>query len=186
VLLLPVLYFAREYALRAQCASNLHCCFGLALVQYASDYGNEFPSVTGFNTATSAVPLSPGEGEESLWMLYPKYMPDAKLYRCPTTPPRDPVDSATEPYRPGQDLCSYGYDPRHRYTDKPGVAIVADQPGGRGVNSPNHGGEGQNVLYIDGHVEWKSTTDVGCNDDEIYADDSGTIPDKRDDSWIVE
>jgi len=26
-----------------------------------------------------------------------------------------------------------------------------------GLNSPNHKGEGQNVLYIDGHVEWSKT-----------------------------
>ena len=60
-LLLPVLVGVRERALRAQCASNLHS-FGLALVQYASDYDQEFPSVTGFNEAGRAVPLA-GRGE---------------------------------------------------------------------------------------------------------------------------
>jgi len=35
-------------------------------------------------------------------------------------------------------------------------------------NSKNHEGEGQNVLYNDGHVDWQSTQWVGASDDGIY------------------
>jgi len=35
-------------------------------------------------------------------------------------------------------------------------------------NSRNHGGEGQNVLYGDGHVEWQATPFVGAKRDNIY------------------
>ena len=50
------------------------------------------------------------------------------------------------------------------------------------VNSPNHGGEGQNVLYGDGHVEWQSSPFAGATReiggtkfrDNIYAADDAT------------
>ncbi|HYE20224.1 MAG TPA: hypothetical protein VEA69_17380 [Tepidisphaeraceae bacterium] len=36
------------------------------------------------------------------------------------------------------------------------------------ANSRNHGGQGQNVLFGDGHVEWADTPFVGVNKDNIY------------------
>lgn len=38
----------------------------------------------------------------------------------------------------------------------------------RSLNSRNHGSEGQNVLYLDGHVEFKRTPLAGPNGDNIY------------------
>jgi prepilin-type processing-associated H-X9-DG protein len=38
----------------------------------------------------------------------------------------------------------------------------------RGGNSSNHGRDGQNVLYGDGHVEWTSNPFVGAQRDNIY------------------
>jgi prepilin-type processing-associated H-X9-DG protein len=35
-------------------------------------------------------------------------------------------------------------------------------------NSANHGGEGQNVLYLDGHVEWRTSRNAGINGDDIF------------------
>ena len=36
------------------------------------------------------------------------------------------------------------------------------------LNSPNHGFKGQNVLYLDGHIEWKSHPYCGPNWDNIW------------------
>jgi prepilin-type processing-associated H-X9-DG protein len=47
----------------------------------------------------------------------------------------------------------------------------------RDGNSPNHGGNGQNVLYGDGHVEFQNNPFAGANRDNIYTyGDSGTDP----------
>jgi prepilin-type processing-associated H-X9-DG protein len=35
-------------------------------------------------------------------------------------------------------------------------------------NSANHGYEGQNVLFVDGHVIWANTPTCGLNADNIY------------------
>jgi prepilin-type processing-associated H-X9-DG protein len=53
------------------------------------------------------------------------------------------------------------------------LPLMADAPscdGGSEVlsgNSANHGGRGQNVLFIDGHVEFRTTRSLGT-DDDIY------------------
>jgi prepilin-type N-terminal cleavage/methylation domain-containing protein/prepilin-type processing-associated H-X9-DG protein len=43
----------------------------------------------------------------------------------------------------------------------------------RGGNSANHGRDGQNVLYGDGHVEWTSNPFVGTQRDNIYTQRNG-------------
>ncbi|HYE20903.1 MAG TPA: prepilin-type N-terminal cleavage/methylation domain-containing protein [Tepidisphaeraceae bacterium] len=44
------------------------------------------------------------------------------------------------------------------------------------ANSLNHQGEGQSVLFGDGHVEWAQTPFVGMNKDNIYTSSTGTGP----------
>jgi len=39
----------------------------------------------------------------------------------------------------------------------------------RKANSRNHDGDGQNVLYNDGHVDWKTTIWAGSQNDPVYA-----------------
>jgi prepilin-type processing-associated H-X9-DG protein len=48
------------------------------------------------------------------------------------------------------------------------VPLTAGEDAVRIGNSPNHGGEGQNVLYGDGHVEFQVTPYVGVAGDNIY------------------
>ena len=56
------------------------------------------------------------------------------------------------------------------------------------ANSRNHEGDGQNVLYADGHVDWRQSVFAGVNADDIYADRSGTLtgpPSDVDDSLLL-
>lgn len=47
----------------------------------------------------------------------------------------------------------------------------------RRLNSPNHGGQGQNVLAGDGHVRYSRTRFVGDSDDDIYTMTNGDMGD---------
>jgi len=99
----------------------------------------------------------------------------------------------------------YGYDNQKRDDDNPMVAVMADRGFGSDdhyyyydikdwlglyaqdinfatpndspwdANSPNHNYEGQNVLYIDGHVIWSAVPTCGLGGDNIYYWD-GTDP----------
>jgi hypothetical protein len=56
------------------------------------------------------------------------------------------------------------------------LPIVADRPGNGGLeNSPNHSGEGQNVLFIGGSVRWCPTRYVGIDHDDIYLNKRGQV-----------
>ncbi len=64
--------------------------------------------------------------------------------------------------------------------DNPYLAILADQPPkdvgiGDKANSPNHGGHGQNVLFLDGHCRFCTTRTVGFNADDIYVNYAGEV-----------
>ena len=47
------------------------------------------------------------------------------------------------------------------------LPLLADAPGETG-NSPNHGGCGQNVLFVGGHVRWCGHPGAGVGGDDIY------------------
>ena len=180
-ILLPVLGKARESARKTQCASNLKQ-IGLALNMFANDQSEAFPTA--------------GTGVTSLGQLYDKYVNDRKIFRCPsdsdvsetanlTLGTATTITTANSTF--SATTCSYGYDDRHTAAHDPGVALAADK-GSSTTNSTNHNLTGQNVLYLDGHVEWKGTTTCGYYDgtayDNIFADNSasGTSTD----SYIVQ
>ena len=58
-------------------------------------------------------------------------------------------------------------------TSHAGLAPGAPTRAMQNANSRNHEGDGQNVLYADGHVEFASSPFVGVGGDNIYAPGSG-------------
>jgi len=155
-ILLPTLSRARESARRTQCASNLKQ-IGLALNMYANDNSEAFP--TGGTDATTEL--------RSLGKLFDAYITDRKVFRCPSdsgVSETSVLELTTDNTTFTASRCSYGYDDNHTAGNDPGVAIAADRLGTDTAStglSNNHNHKGQNVLYIDGHVEWKGTSTCG-------------------------
>ena len=180
-ILLPTLGRARESARRTQCASNLKQ-IGLAINMYSNDNSGAFPTVSG-SASTAEI--------QSLGQLFDTYITDRKVFKCSSdTGVTDAnnllltVGTATQANTSFTTArCSYGYDDNHTSVDDPGVAISADAHGGTGGSaalSNNHTSKGQNVLYLDGHVEWKGTTTCGYYNstlgyNNIYTDEISTF-----------
>jgi prepilin-type N-terminal cleavage/methylation domain-containing protein len=179
-ILLPVLSKARESGRKTACASNLKQ-IGLGLIMYLSENSEQYPNTTDAMT--------------SLNLLYPTYVSDRKVFKCPSdnlvTNTTNAGITASDKF--DKDECSYGYDRLHSASDDPGAAIAGDRPSNtsgnvpQDANSPNHGGtvkarstadvagDGQNLVYIDGHVEWVGTQGAGYLDttgvrDNVYVD----------------
>lgn len=181
-ILLPVLSRARESARKTQCASNVKQ-LGMGLIMYANENNESFPS-------------SSANAMLSLNMLWPDYVSDPRTFNCPsdtfvTTATNAGITTA-DAFE--ADECSYGYDYTHTQADDADVALAADRPStGSGTsnldqNSPNHGGtynsdsddsagRGQNVVYVDGHVEFVISKNAGW-----YASDGTTRDNIYDDA----
>jgi prepilin-type processing-associated H-X9-DG protein len=60
------------------------------------------------------------------------------------------------------------------------LPLMADRPAYRDSrvapgNSPNHAGRGQNVLFVDGSVDFAKVRNVGVNRDDIYVNQRGEV-----------
>jgi hypothetical protein len=80
--------------------------------------------------------------------------------------PTNPADGST-PDR----LCPTASAPSFS-EDAADILKLRDKPW-RPFNSRNHNGEGQYVLYVDGHVEFQRKPIVGINYDNIYTEQAG-------------
>lgn len=186
-ILLPVLSRARESARKTQCASNVKQ-IGMGLIMYANENNEAFPSSTGTNIAM-----------KSLNLLFPNYVSDQRTFNCPSDTSVTAASNATvaEDSAFTKVQCSYGYDYTHSQANDADVALLADRPTNESnaptsANSPNHGGtvnaagtddvagRGQNVVYVDGHVEFVNThlagwfSADGITRDDIFGDDAAT------------
>ncbi len=189
-ILLPVLSRARESARKTQCMSNVKQ-IGMGLIMYANENDENFPS-------------SSANAMLSLNLLYPDYVSDPRTFNCPSdtsvTTATNAGIAASTAFTKNQ--CSYGYDYTHTQANDADVALAADRPTNAAgattptanTNSPNHGGttgtvaagdtagRGQNVVYVDGHVEfvisskagWYDSTGLASGRDDIFAEDSAT------------
>ncbi len=181
-LCLPLLARQWREQQRLACRNNLRQ-FWVALQRYADRSNNEFPRVE-------------AAGPRSVAGVFVPILNDAGLLNdvsiaCPAQQGRrEPlpctVADLEQLYRdaPGRfrtvagNLAGHyayclGYEDGHglhglRRDTGDGLPILADCAGTDALNSNNHGGAGQNVLYVGGNVRWCVQPTVGVDGDNIY------------------
>jgi prepilin-type processing-associated H-X9-DG protein len=175
---------------RIECANNLKK-FGEALNEYAETHNGLYPWVGAEPPKNFAGSFVPALNEAGV-------MPTRLSVNCPGNPPRPPSaitfdelkrlqEEKPEEFRSATRTLAGCYAYSLGYQDANGrglfgltksmdglLPIMADAPscdGGNEVlpgNSVNHGGKGQNVLFLDGHVEFHTTRSLGPDEDDIY------------------
>ncbi|MEW6359743.1 MAG: ankyrin repeat domain-containing protein [Planctomycetota bacterium] len=127
---LPALNTAREMARRAHCKSNLRQ-IGLGLAMYRNDFHGHLPP--------------------RLSLIYPEYVSSRMVFACMSADDSPGTICAGQPFERHQ--VSYVYRRLDAALEdispsESKVILMHDKPG-------NHLG-GANVLFLDGHVEWRT------------------------------
>jgi hypothetical protein len=177
---------------RVACADNMRQWW-LALEQYSLTNKNTFPRVEAEGPRGVAGIFVPCLNDARL-------VTDKMSTICPAAGPAQSPPSYTtaqldalyrsDPirYTAVAPTLSAGYAYSLGYADKNGrlqtlrndsgdlLPLLADRPP-RGVTgaSPNHGGSGQNVLYIGGNVRWCRDRTAGVEQDDIYLNRNGDV-----------
>lgn len=148
-LLLPALAQARERARRTSCMSNLKQ-IGVGFKLYSADNREAFPSA--FTNLGNYV------GSNSV-----------QVFRCPSALPNNSAPASVV----AMDLGWVCYKMRAGMTegDSPSAVLACDKGAtnefttapAADLFSYNHKGEGGNLLFVDGHVEWYNATQVISN-----------------------
>ena len=194
MLLFPALRDSRDATRRVVCENNMQRFF-VALNQYADDHGNFLPCANPQDYAGSLVIRLVNEGyaapqEMAQWILCPSSSLAEKVRRGEAKiqiPLIFNVKAIAEPL-PAR-LCrmasgSYafrlGYVDNEKYhwirnngsdyepfmSDEPDFAIA-------GLRSANHGGYGQNVLYLSGRVAFQTTSTVRGRNEYMFLNWNG-------------
>ena len=188
-MLLPALSSAREKARRVSCASNLRQV-GLAMMTYSDDFNGWFPSgprTSDLNSGTylnSEVGISGGAANNvggfttyARYLVKKKYIGNPGVFVCPsdktTFNNNTPVTIARTWDKIQPSTLSYFYIVKLstklplKGTAQNGIWMwMADRTNEESGLTPdlksidNHGVEGRNVLYTDGHVQWKQGVTV--------------------------
>ncbi len=159
-ILLPSLARARDRSNRVKCLANLHS-LGEAMYLYAHDFRDRLPNG---NLRHDANPVS---GDQVLASLNREDMNAPATFHCPSD--TDPAPrQITNNYIMTADSARVSYDFFSLYwlpEDGPKLArlrgqgplawdlAVSDKPN----QMQNHGTQGGNVVYADGHAAWLST-----------------------------
>jgi len=158
-MLLPALARAREQARRANCMSNLKQ-LGLTMHMFAQDNSEAFP----YSSATSAP-----TADLNILTTPIKYIASFKVFVCPSAS----SDTVTTGATLTLDNLSYAYAAACNEQTGPDTCLLVDQSAllnkqAKFVNAltntaatvVNHTTDGVNGLFVDGHVEWVSVTNI--------------------------
>jgi len=198
LLALPLLIPHPDHSRRMSCNSYLGQIVK-ACTTYQEPNGDFFPY------------FGDGSGQDnpmmSLALLYPAYIDNVKVFRCPQT--EDSPELTISKIRgvtlkqfgpvTGEKKCSYMYDSRaHFRTIGPLQAMAADADGQSWIlpdgtkpdypatwtripRKPNHQ-NGQNVMYFAGHIKWKESNYASDDPlDNIYC--PNTLPGPTPQPW---
>jgi prepilin-type processing-associated H-X9-DG protein len=179
------------------CQNNLRE-FYQALWHYSEQHHGQFPNVADSrprDVAGLVVPILTSAGQ----------LPRGATYRCPASSEqaaptltleqvRDLTDEEFQRLAPRL-ACCYGYSLGYRDADgvchgprfdpadpNAQLPLMSDCPPVDLAlgNSRNHGGRGQNVLFMDGHVRFCTTRNVGVNGDDIFVNWDNRVEAGRD------
>lgn len=149
-LLLPALAQARERARRTSCMSNLKQ-IGVGFKLYSADFREAFPSA--FTNLGNYV------GSNSV-----------QVFRCPSAAPNNNTPASVTAM--DGTWASYKMRAGMSEGDSPSAVLACDKGATNEYSttapaadlfSYNHKGEGGNLLFVDGHVEWYNSTQVISN-----------------------
>ncbi len=161
----------REAERRAACLGRLQQII-VAIKTYSPDYNEYYP--------TSAAPgeeINVATHYRDLGILYPSYVTSLDVFTCPSTGDKMPRRRAPDSYPSEQNIpednkplrddearqVSYAYSyngaggKKLPWTEaaRSTAIILADRPAGKALTErSNHGTEGRNVAYADGHFRW--------------------------------
>ena len=179
-----VLHLWRDYHGRVACQDNLRRVW-MGLQGYCEAHDGDFPRVEEKGPHGVAGIFVPVLGDSGM-------LGSQVSVACPSQEPRPPQHRslqemeelyARDPirFRTEARVLAGGYAYTLGYVDGAGyhglrrdlgdrLPIIADRLDDFSTqgNSPNHGGAGQNVLYIGGHVEWRTSRFAGINGDDIF------------------
>lgn len=154
-LLLPAIAQARERARRISCANNLKQ-IGLGIKMYAGDNREQFPL-----SIKSASRYLAHQG---------------KLFTCPSDGARVPTNTVADMLDVNNSYLYRVYETdvsslRLSESTQPNQLVMCDKNGmgadptsdieTDGTWGGNHRGDGGNILFVDGHVEWYNSFENG-------------------------
>jgi len=192
VLLFPALQSSRFDAHITACQENLRQ-IGVALTEYSARNGGYFPSVpAGGNTSAAGIYAPVLFDAGFLKQAQRVICPGSSLAgrQCFRVPRLGQINSAGSDQLPqlrqtmgGSYGYSLGYMHRGQYHSarknlrRPLFAIMADAPSVElpELQSLNHGGKGQNVLFEDGHVDFLLTPRPQPINDHFFTNDNGLV-----------
>jgi len=208
----PSVYMAKARAQRGQCASNVGQ-IGAAIQAHASANKGLLPAIDGGGRWLAGDGQPVVSNSAALFKLVSARYASPVSFQCPAVGGGSFVMRAGMTDFPQARFISYSYQhtsgPVRPTLNDPALQEVKEQMAILADSTPlfdgtrfrpdrlnasagdNHGGAGQNVLYLDMHVEWHSEASAGVHGDNIFlAGDirhyRGTeVPTRPDDTFLL-